>query len=292
MNAEWFRPRDWQLGHDRRLTLGPRAVIMGVLNVTPDSFSDGGEFIDPKTAVQRAREMLGQGARIIDVGGESTRPGADSVDGETERARILPVIARLAAETDAILSVDTYRAKTAEAAVKAGAHIINDVWGCQKQPDIAGIAAKTSSGLIVMHTSRERQTLDDVIADQQAFFEQSRRVLSAHAVLDECLVVDPGFGFGKDGSINLKLLNRLDQLHTVTPLHGSKGVLVGTSRKRFLGTITGRDASERGAATAATSVIARMKGAAIFRVHDIAMNRDALAVADALIASAFESDQQ
>lgn len=292
MNAEWFRPRDWQLGHDRRLKLGPRAVIMGVLNVTPDSFSDGGEFIDPKTAVQRAREMLGQGARIIDVGGESTRPGADSVDGETERARILPVIARLAAETDAILSVDTYRAKTAEAAVKAGAHIINDVWGCQKQPDIAGIAAKTSSGLIVMHTSRERQTLDDVIADQQAFFEQSRRVLSAHAVLDECLVVDPGFGFGKDGNINLKLLNRLDQLHTVTPLRGSKGVLVGTSRKRFLGTITGRDASERGAATAATSVIARMKGAAIFRVHDIAMNRDALAVADALIASAFESDQQ
>lgn len=278
MNKDWFSSKIWTLAHGRHLEIGARAQIMGVLNVTPDSFSDGGDFIDPEVAVKKAKIMMEQGASIIDVGGESTRPGAETVDGKTERARVLPIIAELSQRTDAIISVDTYRAQTAREAVEAGAHIINDVWGCQKEPDLAQVAAETGAGLCIMHTGREREILEDVIFDQKTFLQHSLTIVRAAGVRDEQVVLDPGFGFAKDTNLNLKLLNRLEEMNEL-----GFPILVGTSRKRFLGAITGREAKERGMATAATSVVARYKGAAIFRVHDIVENRDVLAVADALI---------
>ncbi|MBN4066251.1 dihydropteroate synthase [Ahrensia sp. AH-315-G08] len=278
MASDCFQKKIWTLAHGRHLEIGARAQIMGVLNVTPDSFSDGGEFVKPEVALQKATTMIEQGASIVDVGGESTRPGADQVNGETERARVLPIIAMLSERTEAIISIDTYRAQSAREAVEAGAHIINDVWGCQKEPDLAQVAADTGAGLCIMHTGRERDVCDDVIADQVAFLRKSLSIARAAGVRDEQIVLDPGFGFAKDTQLNLQLLNRLDEIVDL-----GFPVLVGTSRKRFLGEITGREAMDRGMATAATSVIARQKGAAIFRVHDIVENRDALAVADALI---------
>jgi len=201
-----FEPRQWSLARGRSLELGPKALIMGVLNVTPDSFSDGGKFIALKEAEYRTREMIEQGASIIDVGGESTRPGAEEVDGKTERERVLPVIEMLASTTDAIISIDTYRADTAKAAVRAGAHIINDVWGCQREPDIAKVAAETGAGLIIMHSSRERDVLPDVMKDQMSFFHRSLTIANKAGVNESHIVLDPGFGFGKDEQINLTLL--------------------------------------------------------------------------------------
>lgn len=268
----------WQIGHGRTLDLGTgHAVIMGVINVTPDSFSDGGDHAEIDTACARGEEMHTEGAAIIDVGGESTRPGAEAIDGETERGRVLPVISRLSAHADMLLSVDTYRAETARAAVEAGAHIVNDVWGCQREPDIAQVAAEMKTGLVIMHTGRERELRDDVIDDQKVFFDESLEIAMRAGVADDQIVLDPGFGFAKNPAMNIELLARLDELASLGfPL------LVGTSRKRFLGAITGHEAKQRDDATAATSVIARLRGAAIFRVHDIPKNRDALAVTDAL----------
>ncbi len=277
-----FAPKFWQLAHGKQLQLGPRALIMGVLNVTPDSFSDGGAFVDTNQALIRAKEMQSQGAHIIDIGGESTRPGAEPVDGETERRRVLPIIEKLAEVGEFAISIDTYRAETARQAIKAGAHIVNDVWGCQREPDIANIAAETKAGLAIMHTGRDRELLPDIIEDQITFLKRSLKIVAEAKVEPDHIILDPGFGFAKDADMNLELLHRLKELHTL-----NHNFLIGTSRKRFLGAITGRETQDRGVATAATSVVARMKGAAIFRVHDIEENRDALAVADALIASSF-----
>ena len=282
MIESWFDENVWQVGPDERLKLAHKALIMGVLNVTPDSFSDGGDFIDPNTALSRAQKMLDEGATIIDVGGESTRPGAAPVLGEEELERILPVILRLVAETNALISVDTYRAHTASQAVSAGAHIINDVWGCQREPDIANVAADTGAGLVIMNTRRERDVLPDLLEDAIVFLSRSLEITSKAGVKDEQIVLDPGFGFAPTIDHDIPILNGLEKLRSL-----GFPILAGTSRKRFLGALTGRDAANRGVATAATSVVARMKGAALFRVHDIAENKDALAVADALIAQRF-----
>jgi len=272
--------RRWQLAHGRHLDLGGKAVVVGVLNVTPDSFSDGGLFDAPEAALAQARRMIGEGARIIDVGGESTRPGAAAISASEEQARILPVIEALARSGDVLISVDTYRAETARLAVAAGAHIVNDVWGLQREPDIARVAAETGAGLIIMHTGRDREKLPDVIADQFAFLERSLEVARRNGIADDRIVLDPGFGFAKEtAQENLELMARFSELHALGfPL------MAGTSRKRFIGTVTGRDAADRAAGTAATSVILRLKGAHLFRVHDVAINVDALAVADAMLA--------
>jgi dihydropteroate synthase len=272
--------RRWQLAHGRHLDLGGKAVVVGVLNVTPDSFSDGGLFDAPEAALAQARRMIGEGARIIDVGGESTRPGAAAISASEEQARILPVIEALARSRDVLISVDTYRAETARLAVAAGAHIVNDVWGLQREPDIARVAAETGAGLIIMHTGRDREKLPDVIADQFAFLERSLEVARRNGIADDRIVLDPGFGFAKEtAQENLELMARFSELHALGfPL------MAGTSRKRFIGTVTGRDAADRAAGTAATSVILRLKGAHLFRVHDVAINVDALAVADAMLA--------
>ena len=255
-------------------------MVVGILNVTPDSFSDGGLFITPDQAVAQARRMVEEGAVVIDVGGESTRPGASPVTPGEEQARILPVIAALAGASEALISVDTYREETARLAVGAGAHIVNDVWGLQREPGIARVAADTGAGLVIMHTGRERQKLPDVIDDQFFFLKASLEIAKRSGVQDDHIVLDAGFGFAKEtAEENLDLMARFSELTALGfPL------MAGTSRKRFIGTVTGRDAAARGAGTAATSVILRLKGADLFRVHDVAINVDALAMADAMLA--------
>ncbi len=267
------------LAHGRHLDLGPKARVMGVLNVTLDSFSDGGRFVSVEAALGQARRMAGEGAAIVDVGGESTRPGAEAVTALEEQRRVLPVIEALAAENACLISVDTYREETARLAVRAGAHVVNDVWGLQREPGIARVAAETGAGLVIMHTGRDREKLADVIADQFAFLGRSLEIARAAGVSRESIVLDPGFGFAKDADENLDLMARFGELQRFAlPL------LAGTSRKRFIGHVTGRDAEHRDAGTAATSVILRLKGADLFRVHDVATNMDALAFADAMMA--------
>lgn len=271
--------RLWKLANGREIALGRRAVIMGVLNVTPDSFSDGGQFLDPGRAVDQALAMAAAGAAIVDVGGESTRPGAAPVGPEEEQRRLLPVVTRLAAESEVLISVDTYRFDTARKALEAGAHIVNDIWGLQREPDIAALAAARGAGLVVMHNGRDRVRLADPIADQFAFLERSLAIADRAGVPRERVVLDPGFGFAKDVSDNLALVARFGELRAL-----GMPLLVGVSRKRFVGSIAGRaEAVDRDLATAAVNVALRLRGADIFRVHDVAINRDALAVADAIL---------
>lgn len=268
----------WQLGHGRHLDLGAKSVLMGILNVTPDSFSDGGQFRRPERAIARVRQMLAEGATIIDVGGESTRPGAEPVSAREEQARILPVIEQLSSEGGALISVDTYRAETARLAVAAGAHIVNDVHGLQREPDVAHVAAETGAGIVIMHTGRDREKLPDVIADEFAFLRRSLEIARVAGIADDSIVLDPGFAFAKGGEENLQLMARFGEL-------GDLGfpLLVGTSRKRLARHLVGEHDEARDIGSASTSVILRLKGAAIFRVHNVAANRDALAFADAVL---------
>ncbi|MGR6430554.1 dihydropteroate synthase [Rhizobium sp. PAMB 3174] len=274
-----LRETEWRLAHGRTATLGAKGHIMAVVNVTPDSFSDGGLYQATDAAIAHALSCVEQGALIVDVGGESTRPGAAPVTASEEQERVLPVIAALAAHEGVLISVDTYRAETARLAIEAGAHIINDVHGAQREPDIAAVAAATGAGLVLMHTGRGRAVLPDVIDDQRAFFATSLEIADKAGVSRDQVVLDPGFGFAKETvELNMDLMARFDELHALgLPL------LAGTSRKRFIGALTGREAADRDAGTAATTVMLRLMGAAIFRVHNVAMNRDALAVADAML---------
>jgi len=276
-----------QLAHGRTLTLGHSGVLMGVLNVTPDSFSDGGRFVERDSAVAQAQRLYDAGALIIDVGAESTRPGADQIDGDTERARLLPVIEAIVdALPDAVLSVDTYRADTASVAIAAGAHLLNDVKGLQGGDAMAAVAARTGAGLMIMHTNRDRIPMSgsDVVADQRVFLARSLDIAKAAGVDDCAIILDPGFGFGKDEAHNLALMARFEDLCGDAVL-GRFPFAVGTSRKRFIGSVTGRDVDARDVATAATTALLRLKGATVFRVHDVAFNRDALAIADAMLAT-------
>ncbi|MCB1444978.1 MAG: dihydropteroate synthase [Rhizobiaceae bacterium] len=274
-----FDPVAWTLAHGRTLTLGPVGLLMAIINVTPDSFSDGGRSLSTSDAVENAMHAIGEGACIVDIGGESTRPGAVDVSAEEEQARVLPVIEALRARTDTLISIDTYRASTAARAIAAGAHIVNDVHGLQRDPDLAGVVAASAAGVCIMHTGRNREKLPDVIDDQFHFLRGSLDIARRAGIADSAIVVDPGFGFNKETPAeNLELVARFGELAALgLPL------LAGTSRKRFLGAVTGRDAADRDVATAATTVLLRQAGAAIFRVHNVAINRDALAVADAIL---------
>ena len=276
-----FAPFRWSLAHGRSLELGPQGLLMAIINVTPDSFSDGGRYAGVDTALAQARLCLEQGAVILDIGGESTKPGADMVTAVEEQARILPVIEALCRETDAILSVDTYRAETGRLAIEAGAHILNDVFGLQREPEMARVAVETGAGLCIMHTGRDRDKLPDVVEDQYLFLRRSLDIAFEAGVVKEQIVLDPGFGFAKSAAESLELMARFGELFEL-----GYPILAGTSRKRFVGTVTGRDvAAERDVGTAATTALLRAVGAGIFRVHNVAMNRDALRMADAMIAA-------
>ena len=254
-----FLPFEWALAHGRTLTLGPAGRLMAIINVTPDSFSDGGSYTDTEAAVAQALRCLENGAEILDIGGESTRPGAAAVTAAQEQDRVLPVISALASRTDAIISVDTYRAATARLAIAAGAHIINDVHGLQREPDLAAVAAATGAGLCIMHTGRDREKLTDVVRDQYLFLERSLEIAAAAGVERRRIALDPGFGFAKDTDENIALMARFEEL-----VGFGLPLLAGTSRKRFLGAMTGREAQERDAATAATTALLRIAGAAVF----------------------------
>lgn len=269
----------WQVAHGRTLALSGRGLVMGIVNTTPDSFSDGGRYTGADAALTHALSLVAEGADIVDIGGESTRPGAAAVSAAEEQDRVLPVIERLSRESPVLISVDTYRAETARLAIEAGAHIVNDVFGLQKDPDMAGVVAAGGAGVCIMHTGREREKLADVVADQRLFLGRSLDIAAAAGIGRERIVLDPGFGFAKDVEENLELMARFDELFAFgLPL------LAGTSRKRFVGALTGREEpADRDGGTAATTVILRLAGAAIFRVHNVAATRDALAVADAYI---------
>jgi dihydropteroate synthase len=258
--------------------------IMGILNVTPDSFSDGGEWFAFDQAVAHARALAAEGADILDVGGESTRPGAAPVSVEEELRRVVPVV-RAAAETGAQISVDTMKLAVAQAAVDGGATYVNDVTAFRHEPELAGFVADRGCDCCLMHMLGEPRTMqddpryDDVVDDVRAFLEARIAFAVGEGVSEQRIMVDPGIGFGKTLDHNLELLRRLDEIVAV-----GFPVVIGTSRKSFLGRLTGRDdPHDRVAATLATTVLALERGAKVFRVHDVAPTRDALAVATATL---------
>lgn len=262
----------------RRLT--GRTLVMGVVNVTPDSFSDGGDFASAEAAVAHGLWLAAEGADVLDVGGESTRPGAAEVDAETERARVVPVIRALAQQTETLISVDTYKAAIAEAALQAGAKIVNDVWGLQREPEIARVAAAHGAAVVASHWEREVKTPATIVEAMLRFFDRSVALARSAGIPDEKIVLDPGIGFNKTGAENLVILERLDEIVAL-----GFPVLVGLSRKRFIGELTGRRPKERLAGTIGANVVAATKGASIVRVHDVGAHKEALAVADAILAA-------
>ena len=259
---------------------------MGVVNVTPDSFSDGGAFDDDVSAIAHARRLVSEGAAIVDVGGESTRPGAAPVPVAAELERVIPVIEGVAGlNLAAQISIDTMKLEVAEAALDAGASYVNDVTAFRHEPELAGLVADRGVDCCLMHMLGEPRTMqddpryDDVVDDVKAFLEERMAAAVKAGVREERIQLDPGIGFGKTLEHNLELLRRLDELAAL-----GRPIVIGTSRKSFLGRLTGRDVTERAYATAATSVIAYERGARVFRVHDVAATADALAVAAATFA--------
>ena len=257
---------------------------MGVVNVTPDSFSDGGLYLSADAAVVHAEKLAGEGADILDVGGESTRPGADPVPLEAELERVLPVVERLASR-GARISIDTRKAEVASAALEAGASIVNDVSAFRHDPSMAGLVADAGAGCCLMHmlgddprTMQADPRYDDVVSEVKAFLSERLAFAVAEGVPEERVWLDPGIGFGKTIDHNLELLRRLDEIVAL-----GRPVLVGASRKSFLGRLTGRAERERNAATIATTVLAYERGASVFRVHEVRGTVDALKVAAATL---------
>ena len=258
---------------------------MGIVNVTPDSFSDGGLFLDADAAVEQGQRLAAEGASVLDVGGESTRPGADPVSEEEELRRVLPVVERLAADGGGGLSIsiDTTKAAVARAALEAGATIVNDVSALRFDPALVAVVAEAGAGCCLMHMLGEPRTMqddpryDDVVSDVKAFLEERLAFAVAEGVDEARVWLDPGIGFGKTVEHNLELLRRLDEIVAI-----GRPVVVGASRKSFLGRLAGgRDERERLPGTIAANVLALERGATVFRVHDVAQNADALAVAAA-----------
>lgn len=273
----------WQCGR-KRLPLGGRALIMGILNVTPDSFSDGGQFDEEESAVDCARQLLDDGADILDVGGESTRPGAAAVSAGEERRRVVPVIERVLAERpDAVVSVDTSKAEVAEAAVAAGASIINDVSAMSHDPRMATVAAASGAGVVLMHmrgtprTMQDAPAYEDVLQEVAAYLAERVDAVQGAGVPAACVAIDPGIGFGKTLQHNLALLAGLDVLRGL-----GKPLLVGLSRKSFLGTITGRPVDRRLAGSLAAMAWCVRGGVDVMRVHDVPESLDVARVLDEL----------
>jgi dihydropteroate synthase len=264
---------------------GPGPILFGILNVTPDSFSDGGDFFDPETAARQAEIVFDEGAHVVDVGGESTRPGSDPVSEEEEIRRVVPVVGKiLESRPGAVVSVDTYRASTAEAALDAGARIVNDVTALRGDPRMASLVADAGCPVVLMHMLGEPKTMqrephyEDVTREVRDFLSQRADHAVAAGVKLENIVLDPGIGFGKTLDHNLALLRHLDVIVDL-----GFPVLLGASRKRFIGTITGsKGAKDRVFGTVATTVLGYERGATLFRVHDVRANREALAVAGAI----------
>ena len=262
-------------------------VLMGVVNVTPDSFSDGGAFQDPVAAIAHGRRLISEGAAIVDVGGESTRPGAAPVPAEEELRRVVPVVEGIAGLGLPVqISVDTMKAEVAAAALDAGAAYVNDVTAFRHDPDLPALVAERGVDCCLMHmlgeprTMQENPRYDDVVSDVKAFLEERMGAAVSAGIAEERIQLDPGIGFGKTLEHNLELLRRLDELAAL-----GRPIVLGTSRKSFLGRITGRDVTERVHGTTATCVMGLERGARVFRVHDVAAVADSLSVAAATLAA-------
>lgn len=264
---------------NKKIELGKRTLIMGILNVTTDSFSDGGDYADIEKAVARAKEMAAEGADIIDIGGMSTRPGHEDISVELEMERVIPVIKRISAELDTIISIDTYRYEVAEKALENGADIINDVWGLQyDKGEMAAVAAKHNAAVIVMHNQNGTHYEKDIMVSMREFFEKSFKIAEENGLSKDKIVIDPGIGFGKDMEQNIEVLHRMGEIRDIAP------ILLGTSRKRFIGALlNGLPPKERAEGTIATTVAGIERGADIVRVHDVLENKRAALVADAII---------
>lgn len=268
----------------RVIDVTEKGLIMGILNVTPDSFSDGGKFVDVSRAVQHAIGMLQDGAEIIDIGGESTRPGAPNVSENDELARVIPVIEALREASDCLISIDTSKAAVAEAAIEAGADIVNDVTGLTGDVNMAKVCAQSGAGVVVMHMQgtpedmQDNPVYEDVLRDVRKFFEERYRTLTKLGVNPQCLCFDPGIGFGKTLDHNLHLLHGLSSLEV-----NNRPLMLGVSRKSMIGKILGmEEAEDRDTGTVALTAMGRHAGAKIHRVHEVKRNYEALRMAEAV----------
>lgn len=271
MEQRLERPvRTYRFSDGKELTVGQRTLVMGILNVTPDSFSDGGRFDTVERARAHVREMVAGGADLIDIGAESTRPGSAALTPEAEQARLLPFLEAIAPECPVPISVDTYHAETARRALAAGAHILNDIWGLQYEEEpgeMARVAAAAGAPVIVMHNQHGKAYAGDVIASMQDFFRRSLALAREAGVRRAQVILDPGIGFGKDTAANLLVTRRLAELCAVNGVRYP--LLYASSRKRFIGDTLGLPVDERMEATGASCVLAIAAGADMVRVHDV-----------------------
>ncbi|HHX77033.1 MAG TPA: dihydropteroate synthase [Firmicutes bacterium] len=260
-----------------KLPLGSRTLIMGILNITPDSFSDGGKYLDQELALEQGIKMAEQGADIIDVGGESTRPGHTPVAAEEELSRVIPVVEKLAQAVDVPVSIDTYKAKVAEAAVRAGALMINDVWGFKKDPGMAKIAARLRVPVCLMH-NRPVPEYNNLIVDMLADLQESINIAQDAGVEKEKIIIDPGIGFAKNLEESLEVMRHLKTLKLL-----GYPVLLGTSRKSLIGKTLGLPVEERLEGTAATVAYGITMGVDIVRVHDVMAQKRVVDMTDAIV---------
>ncbi|HSB11311.1 MAG TPA: dihydropteroate synthase [Blastocatellia bacterium] len=272
------------LSNSRKLEVGERTIVVGVLNVTPDSFSDAGRSYEPSAAIDRALEMESEGSDIVEVGGESTRPGAEKLSGQEELRRVMPVIRGLAGRLQVPIAIDTYKSEVAEAAVSEGAVMINDVSALRFDPATANVAARAGAALILMHMRGEPESMQQIEPSPEIFGEieadlaQAIRLAESRGVRREQIVIDPGIGFGKTLKQNLAIINHLDRFEPFDlPL------MIGTSRKSFIGKLTGRVESQRIFGTAASVAASILHGAHIVRVHDVKEMVEVARVIDAML---------
>ncbi|QSB50337.1 dihydropteroate synthase [Parageobacillus toebii] len=270
---------------DYELDLRKKTMIMGIVNVTPDSFSDGGRFYDIDRAVEHAKRLVADGADIIDIGGESTRPGAEKVSLEEELRRVIPVVKAVAQEIDVPISIDTYKAEVAKQAIEAGAHIINDVWGAKADAKMAEVAAFYDVPIILMHNRHDLQ-YRDLISDMISDLMESVAIAKRAGVRDENIILDPGIGFAKILEHNLEVMRRLDEFAKL-----GYPLLLGTSRKRFIGHVLDLPVNERVEGTGATVCLGIVKGAHIVRVHDVLPIARMAKMMDAMLGKGVESDR-
>lgn len=265
-----------QIGN-RNFDIGSHTYVMGILNVTPDSFSDGGKFNQMDAALYRVEEMIREGADIIDVGGESTRPGYERISEEEEITRVSPVIEQIKARFDIPVSLDTYKASVASAGIKAGADLINDIWGLKGDERMAGVIAKANVPCCLMH-NRKEAVYQNYIGDVLADLEESLEIAKKAGIAVENIMLDPGIGFAKTYEQNLVLLQQLEALHSF-----GCPILLGTSRKSVIGLTLDVPAPERVTGTVATTVMGVMKGCSFVRVHDIRENVEAIKMTEAVL---------
>ncbi|MDN5326338.1 MAG: dihydropteroate synthase [Moorella sp. (in: firmicutes)] len=276
--ANWERNSHWEITCPRGpLVLGERTLVMGIVNVTPDSFSDGGRFYDPGAAVEHAHQLVAEGADIIDVGGESTRPGHEQVSAEEEWRRLEPVLARLTREIKVPISVDTYKAGTARRALEMGVDIINDIWGFRADPEMARVCGQYRAAVVLMH-NQHGTSYRDLMFDILTFLRQGIRMAEDNGVPPEKIIVDPGIGFGKDLDQNLEVMGRLEEFKVL-----GKPVLLGTSRKSMIGKTLDLPVDQRLEGTAATVALGIARGVDIVRVHDVRAMVRVARMTDAII---------